>query len=259
MYPVLLEIGRFKLPSYGVVYLIAFLVGITVLAQYIARVSGRSFGEMFDVAFQTAIAGEIGAHLTFVVVEWERVFGGQVSWWRLVLSGRVVLGGIITGILFLAWRVHRLRLPAVACLDGGGVGVALAMAIGRIGCLLSGCCYGAPTDAAWGIVFRDPQAAAWNGTPLHVPLHPTQILLFVVSLAVYFFLRFNFERRRFVGETISWFLLLQGLTRFAIEFLRDDPRGTSLGLATSQWIGLAMAAYGVAWLVRGKTGRCGSI
>lgn len=258
MYPVLFEFGRFQLASYGVFYLIAFLVGITVLAKYVARVTGRPFGEMFDLSFQTAIAGEIGAHLTFLVVEWDRVIGGDVSWWRLLLAGRVVLGGVLTGIAFIAWRVYRLRLPVAASLDGAGIGVSLAMAIGRIGCLLSGCCYGAPTDAWWGIVFHDSQAAQWNGTPLGVALHPTQPIQALLAFGIFLFLRWNFEHRRFVGQTTAWFFALHGLTRVFAEFLRDDPRGAVLGLATSQWIGLAMALFGVAWLVRGATGRCGS-
>lgn len=259
MYPVLLEIGRFKLASYGVVYLIAFLAGIAGVAHYAARASGRKFGELFDLAFQTAIAGEIGAHLTFLAVEWDRMASGAISWLKFVIAGRVVLGGVLAGTAFFAWRVYRMKLPVAACMDGAGIAVTLAMSIGRLGCLLSGCCYGAPTDAAWGIVFRDPQAATWNGTPLGIALHPTQPLLAAVAFATFLFLRWNFERRRFVGETAAWFLVLHGVTRFAIEFLRADPRGATFGLATSQWIGLAMAAFGVVWLVRGKTGRCGSI
>ena len=111
---------------------------------------------------------------------------------------------------------------------------------------MSGCCYGKPTDGWWGITFTDPAAHRISGTPLDVPLHPTQILQALDGFMVCGILVWLFYRRTFDGQVTSLFFVLAGLSRLGWEFLRGDPRGALWGLATSQWIGIAMVGVGVA-------------
>jgi phosphatidylglycerol:prolipoprotein diacylglycerol transferase len=203
---------------------------------------------MVDVAFMIAIAGEVGARLTFVIVEWDRFAAGAISVRQFVVGGRVVLGGVVVGIAFAVWLFRRYKLPVAGVLDAVLTGTALGMGIGRLGCLAAGCCFGRPTDGWWGITFTDPLAERLNGTPLGVALHPTQILQAIEGFVFFGFLLWLFHRRRFQGQIAATFLLLSGLARFWIEFLRGDPRGAAVGISTSQWIGLAMAAAGILWL-----------
>lgn len=247
MHPILFEIRGFALHTYGAVYLLAFLAAIAV-AAVLGRRDGVPFWKMVDVAFMIAIAGEVGARLTFVIVEWDRISAGQIGFRQLASGGRVVLGGVVVGVLFAAWILRRHALPVTGLLDAVLAGAALGMGIGRLACLAAGCCYGQPTSWWWGITFDDPLAQRFEGTPLGVALHPTQVLQSLAAFALFALLLVLHARRKFPGQVAAAFLALAGVSRFLIEFLRGDPRGAIAGLSTSQWIGLAMAAGGGMWL-----------
>jgi phosphatidylglycerol:prolipoprotein diacylglycerol transferase len=130
-------------------------------------------------------------------------------------------------------------------------GIALGHVIGRFGCLLAGCCYGRPTSMPWAVTFTDPVAAANVGTPLGIPLHPTQLydagaelLILVVLLAT------ERKGRPFPGRTFWLYILLYGISRFIIEFFRGDDRGMILGVSTSQFVSLVAIPLAVAVLLR---------
>jgi len=249
VHPVLYQNGDFVIGAYGPVYLLAFLASIGTYALLARRFTDLSFVQHFDLGFQVAIAGEIGARVAFVIVEFDRFAAGAIHLREFLLAGRVVLGGVVAGTVYAVYVFRKHRLPLGWTLDAGFTGVALGMAIGRIACLLGGCCFGRPTDLAWGITFTDPLAQRLNGTPLGVPLHPTQPLLAGVGFVLFLILLAVHLRGSYPGQASLWFLTLQGASRFGIEFLRGDPRGAGAGLATSQWIGLAMIAAGVAGFV----------
>jgi phosphatidylglycerol:prolipoprotein diacylglycerol transferase len=119
-----------------------------------------------------------------------------------------------------------------------------------MGCLFAGCCYGKPTSLPWAITFTDPFAATNVGTPLNVPLHPTQVyeagaeaLILVTLLAT------ESRGRRFPGRTFWLYILLYAVSRFAIEFFRGDPRGSVGIFSTSQFISLVLAPLAIGMLV----------
>ena len=248
MFPVLFKLGDFSVPTYGILYLIAFLSAAAVFAR-LGRTDRLSFSKLFELGFQMAIAGELGARLTFIIVEWDRFVSGAIGLKQFLVAGRVVLGGIVAGAAFCIWAVRRNNLPPARMLDGALTGAALGMAIGRLGCLAAGCCYGKPTDWFWGITFTHPLAEKLNGTPLGVALHPTQIIQFGTALALFAFLYFMHRWKRYDGQVSAVFFLFAGLLRFGNEFLRGDDRGAAAGITTSQWIGLLMVAGAATWLV----------
>src|SRR5262249_56008945 len=84
-------------------------------------------------------------------------------------------GGLIVGVAVALWYIRKVGLPLWTTCDVFAPGIALGHVVGRLGCLFAGCCYGKPTTRPWGITFTDPFAAANVGTPLNVPLHPTQL------------------------------------------------------------------------------------
>jgi phosphatidylglycerol:prolipoprotein diacylglycerol transferase len=122
-------------------------------------------------------------------------------------------------------------------------GIALGYMVGRLGCLAAGCCYGKPTDVAWAITFTDPAANLNVGTPLNVPLHPTQLYESAAGLIILLLL-LALERRgrSFPGRTFWLFVLFYSISRFIIEFYRGDDRGVVLNLlSTSQFISVVLA------------------
>lgn len=122
--------------------------------------------------------------------------------------------------------------------------------VGRLGCLMAGCCYGRQTDVAWAITFTDPAANLNVGTPLNVPLHPTQVYESFAGLVI-FVLLLALERRArsFPGRTFWMFVLLYSVSRFIIEFYRGDDRGFVFNaVSTSQAISLVLAPLAVLML-----------
>jgi phosphatidylglycerol:prolipoprotein diacylglycerol transferase len=130
-------------------------------------------------------------------------------------------------------------------------GIALGHVIGRLGCLLAGCCYGRPTDAPWGITFTHPAAAANVGTPLGIPLHPTQVYDAGAELIILILLLVTERRGRlFPGRTFWLYMLLYAISRFIIEIYRGDDRGMILGLSTSQFVSLLIVPISIVMLLR---------
>jgi phosphatidylglycerol:prolipoprotein diacylglycerol transferase len=129
-------------------------------------------------------------------------------------------------------------------------GIALGLVIGRFGCFFAGCCFGKPTSVPWAITFTDPFAAANVGTPLNVPLHPTQLYEAGANFVILVFLlateRFG---RKFAGRTFWLYMLLYAVSRYVIEFYRGDERGNVGPLSTSQFVSVILAPLAVAMLV----------
>ena len=133
-------------------------------------------------------------------------------------------------------------MPLWATCDVFAPGIALGHVIGRLGCLLAGCCYGKPTNVPWAITFTDPFAAANVGTPLNVPLHPTQVYEAGAELLILIFLIVTERKwRPYPGRTFWGYMLLYAISRFIIEFYRADERGFVVGLSTSQFISVVLA------------------
>ena len=156
-------------------------------------------------------------------------------------------------------------MPALGTCDAFAPGLALGHAIGRIGCFAAGCCYGKETHHFWGVVFRNPLANQITGTPLNVPLEPTQLFESAVELANFFFLMWLLKRRKFDGQVFGAFLFIYGVARFFLEYLRDDPgRGSVFGgaMTGTQLIAIGLVIGGRIDLVaeagsQGSTGATG--
>jgi phosphatidylglycerol:prolipoprotein diacylglycerol transferase len=129
-------------------------------------------------------------------------------------------------------------------------GIALGHVVGRFGCFFAGCCYGKPTTAPWGITFTDPFAQANVGTPLGVALHPTQLYEAGAEAVILAILLLSERRGRLYGGRTFWlYMLLYAISRFIIEFYRDDPRGSVGIFSTSQFISLILAPLAIGMLI----------
>jgi len=256
MYPVLWDLhlgklGQFTLGTYGLFYAVAFLVAVRVSMAYAKR-EGIDPTRMIDLGIWTLLSGIVGAKLLLVLVElpyyWRHKMEILYNW----RSAGVFYGGFVLACAVGLWYVHRTRLPLARTADAVAPGVALAQAIGRIGCFCAGCCYGKPTNIRWGVTFVDPRAHDLTGVPLGVTLHPTQIYHGLADLALFCMLVTLYPRKRVHG-TIFWtYVLAYAILRFIIEFYRGDYRGEVLGglLSTSQLVGVLAVAVSTFFLLR---------
>jgi phosphatidylglycerol:prolipoprotein diacylglycerol transferase len=251
MFPRLIRIGSFYLPTYGVILAIAYLVGIWLLRRK-ARDEGLPEQKIFDFSLYVLAAAILGAKALLVIVEWRHYVENPRSLVEVLRSGGVFYGGLIAATTVGIWYMKKHRLPAWKIADMGAPSIALGEAIGRWGCFAAGCCYGKPTDGPLGVRFTDPFAHDAVGTPLGVPLHPTQIYLSVNAFLIFLILQWAYRRRTFDGEVFWLYILLYAITRGLIENFRGDSvRGFLIPgvLSTSQFIGLIAAAAAVGMLV----------
>ena len=97
--------------------------------------------------------------------------------------------------------------------------IALGHVTGRLGCFAAGCCYGKPTNVPWAVIFTNPLAAANVGTPLGIPLHPTQLYESGAELLILIVLLATERRGRpFPGRTFWLYMILYAISRYIIEF-----------------------------------------
>jgi phosphatidylglycerol:prolipoprotein diacylglycerol transferase len=249
MHPRLLELGPISIYSYGLLLAVAFLAGLS-LAGRRARRQGLNPERVLDLGIYIIIAAVIGGKLLLLLTDFKQFAERPSELFSLAQSGGVFYGGLILAVLVSVWYIRRHHLPLWRTCDVFAPGIALGHAIGRIGCLMAGCCYGRETSAPWGIVFSDAFAASYVGTPLHVRLHPTQLYESAAELLILAVLLAMEKRgRAFGGRTFWAYVLLYAIARFVIEFFRGDDRGMLFGVSTSQFISLILAPLAIAMLV----------
>jgi phosphatidylglycerol:prolipoprotein diacylglycerol transferase len=249
MHPILFEFGGFTIYAYGVLLAGAYLLGLQFALKR-ARTIGLNPQRVMDLGIWIIVSALVGAKLLLLVVDVRQFSMNPRELLGLARSGGVFYGGLIAGVGTGLWYIHRHALPLWTTTDVFAPGIALGHIVGRLGCLMAGCCFGRETSVPWAITFRDPVAAANVGTPLGVPLHPTQ-LYEAGAEAIILILLVLFERRGrgFPGRTFWSYLLLYGISRFCIEFYRGDSRGVVFeALSTSQFVSVLLVPLAVVML-----------
>jgi phosphatidylglycerol---prolipoprotein diacylglyceryl transferase len=256
MHPKLFELpwsipllGPITVYTYGVLLAAAYLLGLQ-FAIVRARARQLDATRVMDLGIYIIISALIGAKLLLLVTDFQTFRNNPAELLSLARSGGVFYGGLILAVAVALWYIRRVGLPLWTTCDVFAPGIALGHVVGRFGCFFAGCCFGKPTNLPWAITFTDPFAAANVGTPLNVPLHPTQLyeagaefLILVVLLGT--------ERvgRRFAGRTFWLYMLLYAVSRYIIEFYRGDERGNVGPLSTSQFISVILAPLAIGMLV----------
>ena len=168
----------------------------------------------------------IGAKLPFVLSDWQGFLSGT-AWFT---DGKTILLGLVGG--YFGVEIAKWALDIrVKTGDSFAVPVAAAIGIGRLGCFVGGCCYGAPTNLPWGVVFPSVDS---------LPRHPTQLYEAAFHLCSAAFLWQLQQRGVFRGQLIKLYILAYLGYRFATEFIRPEARLWG-GLTAYQWACLALA------------------
>lgn len=247
MLPVLIRIGSLKVHSYGAFVAIGFLVGIWIAGREAAR-RGLDREKVYDMALWAVLWGLAGARLFHVLVFWDHYHVRPAEILKVWNGGLVFYGGFLAALVPCVLAVRRRRMPVPAVADAAALGLPLGLALGRTGCAAAGCCYGKLTSVPWAVVFTDPASLA----PLHVPLHPTQLYEALGALAVFGILFAARKRVAVPGTLFGIMLVLYGSLRFALETVRDDPRGFLGPLSESQAVSAVLVACAAAAIARAK-------
>jgi phosphatidylglycerol:prolipoprotein diacylglycerol transferase len=249
MHPILFDFDGLTIYSYGILLAAAYLLGLQ-FALVRARARGLNPQRVMDLGIWIIVSALIGAKLLLLIVDFRQFTSSPRELLGLARSGGVFYGGLIAAVVVALWYLRRHELPLWTTTDVFAPGIALGHIVGRLGCLMAGCCFGRPTSVPWAITFRDPAAAANVGTPLGIPLHPTQ-LYDAVAEALILIVLLALERRgrSFAGRTFWSYMLLYGVSRFFIEFYRGDSRGLVFDtLSTSQFVSVILVPLAMTML-----------
>ncbi len=255
MFPRLFHIGNFSVPTYGFLVATGVLVGLWVSVRN-AEKQGINPDDAWNFGIVTVLCGIFGAKVLYIINDWSIYAANPREIFSLdtLQAGGVFSGGLLAAFIGAAWYIHKHRMPALATCDAFAPGLALGHAFGRVGCFSAGCCYGKPTNHFWGVVFTNPLAYSISGTPLNVRLQPTQLFESAVELVIFFILTWRFSRKKFDGQIFGLYLMLYGVARYFLEFIRDDPgRGSVFGgiMSATQLISILLVlGGGVIWWLR---------
>src|SRR6266498_3609915 len=254
MYPELFRIGNFPINTYGVFLALAFLCAILITVKLAAR-DDLPREKIYDLCLWMLLSSLIGSKILMLFTEPEyRVHPSQLLSLDFLRSGGVFYGGLIGAVLTGFFLMKRYELPWWKTADVCAPGIAIGNFFGRQGCFAAGCCWGKPTSLPWGVQFTE-RGHQITGVPIDAHLHPTQLYESFSMLLVFFFLLWLHRHKRFSGQVILFYALLYSAIRFAIEFVRDDPRGdilgmtTLTGLSTSQLISIVVGLSALVLLV----------
>jgi phosphatidylglycerol:prolipoprotein diacylglycerol transferase len=220
------------------------------LAMVRAKSRNLDQTRILDLGIYIIISALVGAKLLLLVTDFRTFTDNPRELLSLARSGGVFYGGLILAVSVALWYIRRIGLPLWTTCDVFAPGIALGHVVGRLGCLFAGCCYGKPTSVPWAITFTDPFAATNVGTPLNVPLHPTQIYeAGAEALILLVLLGTESRGRPYPGRTFWLYILLYSISRYVIEIYRGDPRGAIGVFSTSQFISLLLAPLAIGMLL----------
>lgn len=270
-----LDIFGFRLSTYALAGVVAYLVAVSV-ATWQGRRLGISPKRIVDLTFWAVIAAIVGARVGFLFEQLPSYLelcvgadapapAGCADFWKPWKGGFVYYGGFVAAALTVAFLARRYRLAFWSVADAIAPALAIAHAIGRVGCFLAGCCYGKATSGACAVRFHD--ATPGGG----IFRHPTQLYEAAAELLIFGALLVHASRRRRSGSTFLLYVALYAVARFVVELFRGDadrgylfelvwpwlanllrvPPGEPMLLSVAQAVsaGLLLAAV-LVWLVR---------
>jgi phosphatidylglycerol---prolipoprotein diacylglyceryl transferase len=236
-----IDLGPITLQSFGLMLGLAFIASGTLAQRFLVEL-GHPADWAYEMVFAALVGGLIGARAWSVAENWEDakddLFGAILSGTGLVFYGGAIGGAI--GVALWAWRRGVLG-PRM--FDVAAAPLAVGYAVGRIGCQLAGDGdYGKAWDGPWAMAYPD------GTVPTTEEVHPTPVYETLIMGLVTWWL-WRMRHRVPPGGLFALWLLLAGLERFLIEFLRRNER-VAAGLTVAQFISLALIAGGVLWLAR---------
>jgi phosphatidylglycerol---prolipoprotein diacylglyceryl transferase len=252
VHPVLFTAFGEPVHAYSAATITGYALGVAI-GLYLARRDGRDVRDMLELGVVIVLSAVLGAKVFHFLFESKghdlgdgRIADGMIDvflvdpwhWARLFEPGYVFYGGVVFAIGMAYVFVVRRGLQDKGSIgDYAAPGFALGVAIGRMGCFLGGCCYGAPTDLPWAVRF--PASHETHG----IAVHPVQLYDVAFGLVALALIAWRWPKRRFGGEIFAALIAGYAIWRFGTEMFRADAdRGVWAGghLSTSQIVSLVV-------------------
>lgn len=252
VHPIAFQIGGFTIYWYGILAALGFLAAFWTSSRRAPR-EGFAPEVIIDLAPWLIGGALIGARLFYVVTHWQEEFAGQPLWevFALRRSGLVFYGGLIGASLATIVYSYTKKVFLWKIADVIAPGIALGHVFGRFGCLMTGCCYGRPTNLPWAIRFPSDH---WTQG---IPVHPTQIYEALLNGLLCVGLLWLYRRKKFDGQIFAAYLIGYALLRAFVESFRGDyPKyylGGHVTPAQLLSIGILVAGFLLFWRLSQQT------
>src|SRR5215212_2550803 len=232
-----IHLGALTLQTFGIAFALAFVASGSLFARRLYEL-GKPVDWAYEGIFAALIGGLVGSRLDYIVQNWDQVsgdvFGNVFSGSGLVFFGGLI-GGAVGVLIWARWR----GFVGWTLLDSAAAPIAIGYTVGRIGCQVSGDGdYGEPSDLPWAMSYPD------GTVPTTQEVHPTPVYeTFTMGLVT--LLLWNRGDRLAPGVLFGLYLILAGLERFLVEFIRRNDAVVA-GLTVPQLFSVAMFAGGTA-------------
>ncbi|HXJ56354.1 MAG TPA: prolipoprotein diacylglyceryl transferase [Verrucomicrobiae bacterium] len=259
MHKIAFYIGSFPIHWYGVLLATGCFLGLWTASRR-AQLDRIPAHLIVDGGAWLILGAIIGARSLYVISYWDRLVEDprfpSAPWLEIFMvrrGGLVFYGGLIGAIASGVIYARKAKIPLWKFADAIAPSIPLGYVLGRIGCLMNGCCFGRPTDLPWAIRF--PADHETHG----VPVHPTQLYDALLSLALYLTLAWLYRRKRFDGQIFAAYLVAYALLRSLVEAFRGDYPVRYLGIATpAHLVSLLILLAGIVLLIKLPRVRVGS-
>ena len=240
MHPVLVELGPLKIYAYGFMLALSFLAGIRLAAR---RADRRGLGGdlIYDLSIVLVLAAVVGSRGLYIVTHREH-YHSLVDIFAIWQGGATYYGGLVLAVAGAFVVLRRKGVSFLRVADICAPSIALGVFFTRIGCFLSGCCFGRPTGCPLGVVFP---AGSPAGSMFEGHIHPTQLYSSFYGLLILGFLLLLERWSRFDGFLFSCLLVLYGVARFVVDFFRwYEPSAMTGVLTFNQVISIGLVIGG---------------
>jgi len=251
VHPILFEYGPIQIRFYGLMYVIAILVGTYLIKKEVRRKGiGLTDDDVMNFILGTVLAGIIGARLYYVVFNLDYYLANPKEIPAVWHGGLAFHGGLIGGLMFAYVYLKRHDIKFWQMADIVAPSIILGQAFGRFGNFMNGDAHGMPTTMPWGIVF--PKESIAGSEFPDIPLHPVMLYEMGINLSIFLFLWFGMRKRGYKnGFIFALYLLLYSIGRFIVENFRADS--LMLGpLRTAQIVSVSVLAVAAIFILKYK-------
>ena len=273
----LLPVGHNVIPvqGYGVMILIGFSLGVAFAEQRLPALGIKPLAAL-DMGLTGAFLGIAGARIFYILMTWNEfnpfasgTFDASkiTKMFAIWEGGLVFYGAFLVAIPWAYIYCTRNKIPKIPFMDASAPGLIIGQAFGRIGCFLTGCCFGRTCDLPWAVHFP-PNSAPYDeqvrlgqlaaNAARSAAVHPTQLYASIAGFLTWGFLYTYWPRRKYDGQILSLTLIMAGATRFFEEMLRNDDApplpSISDSITIAQWLAIPimLTGFGLMFYFRKK-------
>ena len=252
MYPYINLFGR-VIPSYGLMGALGFILGLFYILLFSKRF-GLKRDDGIYIFTLGSVGALIGAKLLYLLISLPNIIKDlpllkenfSLFFSKYISGGLVFYGGLVGGIVGAVLTAKYFGLSLKKHFPVLVPALIVLSAMGRVGCFLTGCCYGVHTDSFIGVHF--PQGGI---APSGISLIPVQLIEAFADLLLFLFIVWVTSRENLKDYSLYLYIIIYAIIRFVLEFYRGDiVRGFFFGLSTSQWISLAAIVFVGTYLLK---------